>query len=131
MESAKLDSAALPRAATPASETSAGPPGRALPFSMRGAVPYGYLSPTMILIFVLMIIPIAMVVSYSFKDNVIVEQNPVFAGLANYTTVLTDPDFLTAVKNTFIFISVSTIAHLVLGLAFAMMLNSPLLGGVT
>ena len=35
-----------------------------------------------------------MVISYSFKDNVIVEQNPVFAGLANYTKVLTDPDFL-------------------------------------
>jgi multiple sugar transport system permease protein len=71
------------------------------------------------------------VVSYSFKDNVIVEQNPVFAGLANYTKVLTDPDFLAALKNTFIFISVSTIAHLVLGLAFALMLNTPLLGSVT
>jgi multiple sugar transport system permease protein len=97
----------------------------------RGAVPYAYLSPTMILLVVLMIIPIGMVVSYSFKDNVIVEQNPVFAGLANYTTVLTDPDFLAALKNTFIFITVSTVAHLVLGLIFAMMLNTPLLGGVT
>jgi multiple sugar transport system permease protein len=85
----------------------------------------------MVLIFVLMVIPIAMVVSYSFKDNVIVEQNPVFAGLANYTTVLTDPNFLAALKNTFIFITVSTVAHLVLGLTFAMMLNTPLLGGVT
>jgi multiple sugar transport system permease protein len=100
-------------------------------FSARGAAPYGYLSPTMLLIFVLMIIPIAMVVSYSFKDNVIVEQNPVFAGLANYTTVLTDPDFLVALKNTFIFIGLSTVAHLVLGLTFAMLLNTPLLGGVT
>ncbi|MEV0346720.1 sugar ABC transporter permease [Nonomuraea sp. NPDC050680] len=78
-----------------------------------------------------MIIPIAMVVSYSFKDNVIVEQNPVFAGLANYTTVLTDPNFLAALKNTFIFITLSTVAHLGLGLAFATMLNTPLLGGVT
>jgi multiple sugar transport system permease protein len=45
--------------------------------------------------------------------------------------VLTDPIFLVALKNTFIFITLSTIAHLVLGLAFAMLLNSPLLGGVT
>jgi multiple sugar transport system permease protein len=131
MEPAKLDSAAPPRATIPASGASAGAAETRRPFSLRGAVPFGYLSPTMLLIFVLMIIPIAMVVSYSFKDNVIVEQNPVFAGLANYTTVLTDPDFLAAVKNTFIFISVSTVAHLVLGLSFAMMLNSPLLGGVT
>ena len=85
----------------------------------------------MLLIFVLMVIPIAMVVNYSFKDNVIVEQNPVFAGLANYTEVLTDPNFLAALRNTFVFISLSTVVHLVLGLGFAMMLNTPWLSGVT
>ena len=47
-----------------------------------------------------------------------------FAGLANYAKVLTDPDFLAALKNTAIFITVSMVAHLVLGLAFAMMLNT-------
>jgi multiple sugar transport system permease protein len=85
----------------------------------------------MLLIVVLMVIPIVMVISYSFKDNVIVQENPVFAGFANYTKVLTDPNFLVALKNTFIFITISTVAHLVLGLAFAMMLNTPLLSGVT
>jgi multiple sugar transport system permease protein len=131
MEPAKLDYAAPPGAAAAASETPAAPRGGTRRFSARGAAPFGYLSPTMLLIFVLMVIPIAMVVSYSFKDNVIVEQNPVFTGLANYTTVLTDPNFLAALKNTFIFITVSTVAHLVLGLAFALMLNTPLLSGVT
>jgi multiple sugar transport system permease protein len=131
MERVKLDHAAPPRAAAVESETPDIPRARTRRFSARRLAPYGYLSPTMLLISVLMIIPIAMVVSYSFKDNVIVEQNPVFAGLANYTKVLTDPDFLAALKNTFIFITVSTVAHLVLGLAFAMMLNTPLLGGVT
>jgi len=97
----------------------------------RRLVPYGYLSPTATLIVVLMVVPIVMVISYSFRDNVIVQDNSVFAGFANYTKVLTDPDFLTAIKNTAVFISVSTAAHLVLGLAFAMMLNTPLLGGVT
>jgi len=97
----------------------------------RRLAPYGYLSPTLLLVVVLMVIPIVMVISYSFRDNVIVQENSVFAGLANYTKVLTDPDFLAALKNTGIFISVSTAAHLVLGLAFAMMLNTPLLGGVT
>jgi multiple sugar transport system permease protein len=97
----------------------------------RRLAPYGYLSPTLLLVVVLMVIPIVMVISYSFRDNVIVQDNSVFAGLANYTKVLTDPDFLAALRNTGIFISVSTAAHLVLGLAFAMMLNTPLLGGVT
>ena len=96
----------------------------------RRLVPYGYLSPTVLLIVVLMVIPIVMVISYSFRDNVIVQENSVFAGLANYTKVLTDADFLAAMKNTAIFISVSTAAHLVLGLGFAMMLNTSLLGGV-
>ncbi len=85
----------------------------------------------MLLIVVLMVVPIVMVISYSFRDNVIVQENSVFAGLANYTKVLTDPDFLVALKNTAVFISVSTVAHLVLGLAFAMMLNTQLLSGVT
>ncbi len=93
-------------------------------------VPYGFLSPTLILIIGLMVVPIVMVVSYSFQDNVIVERNPVFAGLANYVIVLTDPNFLVALRNTMIFIGVSTVCHLVLGLTFALMLNSPLLGGL-
>jgi len=106
-------------------------PGRPRSTLARRLVPYGYLSPTIVLIVVLMVIPIVMVISYSFRDNVIVQENSVFAGFANYTKVLTDPDFLVAIKNTAIFITVSMVAHLVLGLAFAMMLNTPLLSGVT
>lgn len=97
----------------------------------RGLIPYGYLSPTAVLITGLMVIPIVMVISYSLKDNVIVKKNPIFVGLANYTAVLTDPDFLMALKNTLIFIFVSMIAHLILGVAFAMMLNSKMLGRFT
>lgn len=98
---------------------------------LRSLIPFGYLSPTLLLIFVLMVIPIVMVISYSLRDNVIVNSNPVFTGFANYTKVLADPDFIAALKNTAIFISVSTVAHLVLGLSFAMMLNTKLLSGVT
>jgi multiple sugar transport system permease protein len=130
MEPAQADSTATPDAATLTEDTRPAVRGRR-PRVVRGLVPYGYLSPTMVLIFVLMVIPIVMVISYSFRDNVIVQQNSVFAGFANYTKVLTDPDFLVALKNTFIFIVLSMIAHLVLGLTFAMLLNTPLLSGVT
>ena len=97
----------------------------------RRLTPFGYLSPTVLLIVVLMVVPIIMVIGYSFRDNVIVQPESEFAGLANYAKVLSDPDFLAALKNTAIFITVSMVAHLVLGLAFAMMLNTKLLGGVT
>ncbi len=131
MKLADLNPTALPPEAKAESQTRAAPGGGKLRFFARSAVAYAYLSPTIILISVLMIIPIAMVVSYSFKDNVIVEDNPVLVGLANYTKVLTDPDFLVALKNTLAFITVSTAAHLVLGLTFALMLNTSLLGEVT
>ncbi|MDG4829232.1 sugar ABC transporter permease [Solwaraspora sp. WMMD1047] len=114
--------------AAPPAPTAAGRSRSAL---ARRLIPYGYLSPTVLLIVVLMVVPIVMVIGYSFRDNVIVQENSVFAGFANYTKVLTDADFLAALRNTAVFISVSTAAHLVLGLAFAMMLNTPLLGGVT
>jgi len=97
----------------------------------RRLTPFGYLSPTVLLIVVLMVVPIIMVIGYSFRDNVIVQPESEFAGLANYAKVLSDPDFLAGLKNTAIFITVSMVAHLVLGLAFAMMLNTKLLGGVT
>ncbi|WBB96712.1 MULTISPECIES: hypothetical protein [unclassified Solwaraspora] len=35
-----------------------------------------------------------MVVGYSFRDNVIVQEIPVLAGFANYTKVLTYPESL-------------------------------------
>ena len=99
--------------------------------SRRGLLPYAYVSPTVVLIVGLMVIPIIMVVSYSLQDNAIVGKNPVFIGFANYTRVLTDPDFLTALGNTLFFIVVSTVAHLILGLTFALMLNSRMLGSFT
>jgi len=131
MDFTRVDGTVAPDAVTPATETAPAAPGGRRPFTLRRLTPYGYLSPTMVLILVLMVIPILMVVSYSFKDNAIVEQNPVFTGLANYSKVLTDVNFLAALKNTFVFITLSTAAHLVLGLAFAMLLNTPLLSGAT
>lgn len=94
-------------------------------------VPFAFVSPTLALITLLTVVPILMVAGYSFMDNVIVEPNPVFVGFANYVKVLTDPAFLAALGNTFLFITFSTIVHLVLGLVFALLLNTTLLGNVT
>ena len=98
-----------------------------LPLARR-LEPYGYLSPTLVLLLVLMMVPIGMVVRYSVMDNVIVNKDPVFAAFANYVEVLTDPVFWVAVRNTGFFTGVSVVAHLVLGMAFALLLNTSLLG---
>lgn len=94
----------------------------------RRAEPYAYVAPTSALLIVLMLVPIVMVIGYSFLDNVILNKNPEVVGFDNYVAVLTDDVFRTAIANTFVFVSGSVAAHLVIGLAFAMMLNSTLLG---
>ena len=94
----------------------------------RRLAPYGFVSPTVILMFVLMLVPIVMVIGYSFMNNVIMTKHPKFVGLDNYVAILTDSVFHTALANTLIFTFASVAAHIVLGLLFAMLLNSPLLG---
>ena len=91
---------------------------------------YGFLAPTLILLLVLMVVPIVMVVGYSFMDNVILNKDPEFVGIQNYLTVLGDSGFIRAISNTLVFTVTSVVAHLVLGLTFAMLLNSELIGRV-
>lgn len=96
---------------------------------LRGRIePYAFISPTVILMAGLMLVPIVFVIVYSLFDNVITKKNPRFVGAENYLEVLTDPKFHTALGNTLIFTVGSVVAHLVLGLAFAMLLNSELIG---
>lgn len=90
--------------------------------------PYLYLLPTMTIMLVLLIIPIVMVIRYSFFDNVIINKNPVFVGLSNYAKVLGNKTFKVAVRNTLFFVGVSIIAHMFLGILFAMLLNTRYVG---
>ncbi|VXA91415.1 Carbohydrate ABC transporter membrane protein 1 (CUT1 family) [Microbacterium sp. 8M] len=108
------------------------PPGAARS-SRRGAwlAPYGFVGPTLLFIAVLAVVPIGMVIGYSLFDNVITTPDSAFVGLANYVAVITDPAFLGALGNTAWFIGLSTLVHLVLGLAFAMLLNTKMFSPVT
>lgn len=93
--------------------------------------PYVYLSPTIVLLTVLSLIPIVTVFYYSMMSNVIMEQNPVLVGLANYVDILTDKVFHRAFFNTMYFTVMSVIFHLILGLSFALLLNTRMLGATT
>jgi multiple sugar transport system permease protein len=93
----------------------------------KGLVPYVYLSPTILLLTVLSLLPIAMVFQYSLLNNVIMEKNPVFVGFANYLKLITDRVFQQAIFNTLYFTVSSVVFHLILGLTFAMLLNTKLL----
>jgi multiple sugar transport system permease protein len=100
---------------------------RTLQSVVKRLVPFAYLSPTIVLLSVLSLLPIAMVFKYSLMNNVIMEKNPIFVGLANYIELITDKVFQQAMLNTLYFTLSSVIFHLILGLTFAMLLNTKLL----
>ncbi len=87
-------------------------------------VPLLYVSPATLLFCVLMLFPMVTVVRYSLMDGAIVNKNAGFAGLENYREIFADPVFWESVGNTLYFTVMSVIFHLLIGLAFALLLNS-------
>ena len=84
----------------------------------RSLRPYGYLSPVMLFV------PIILVIGYSFFDNVLIKPHPQWVGLQNYIEVLTDPVFLKSMKNTAVFVVCNVVFHLVIGMTLALMVNA-------
>ena len=98
------------RPGSPVRPRRCGAPPRALPRRERigrALVPYAYLSPTILLLVVLMVVPIVMVIGYSLRDGAITARTSHFIGLHNYIEILTGADFRNALSNTFWFVSVS------------------------
>jgi len=92
-------------------------------------VPFAYLSPTILLLTVLSLIPIGIVFYYSLMNNVIITTDaPVFVGISNYVEIVSDSVFLQALRNTLYLTIMSVIVHLILGLSFAMLLNTKVVG---
>lgn len=92
--------------------------------SRRAIVPYLYVAPAVALFFLLMLFPMAMVFRYSLLEGAILSPVPVFVGLENFRTIFADPVFRQAIAQTLYFTVMSVFFHLVIGLAFALMLNS-------
>ncbi|EGG90462.1 hypothetical protein HMPREF0491_02807 [Lachnospiraceae oral taxon 107 str. F0167] len=90
----------------------------------KKSAPYRYLLPTITLMIVFMVVPIFMVVTYSFADKAVISKNPSFVGLENYYKLFKDSNYWKSVYNTIIFVAVSVIAHMVIGMLFAILLNS-------
>lgn len=80
------------------------------------------LAPALIVILGVALLPVLATVYLSFHDASVAKTGA-FTGLANYRTLLTDPDFRTAAQNTAIFTLVSVILEFLLGLAAALALH--------
>ncbi|MCG8480225.1 MAG: sugar ABC transporter permease [Spirochaetales bacterium] len=90
----------------------------------RIVAPYMFMAPTYILLALLMVLPMVMVVRFSLMDNVIVNREPIFVGFRNFAAVFANETFRISVGNTLYFTVMSILFHLVIGLAFALLLNS-------
>ena len=90
----------------------------------KKASPYLYLSPTLLVMLVLLVVPIGLVIYYSFLNNAIVVKEPTYVALDNYNKLISDRHFWASIQNTAFFVIFSVVGHLALGLGFSMLLNS-------
>ncbi|GAA5156741.1 sugar ABC transporter permease [Pseudonocardia eucalypti] len=116
---------APPREAAPGA---APPKPKAVPAWRRGLRPY-VLSLPAVLIIVGILYPFALGAYYAFLNYAAVVPNPVFVGLRNFGTVLSDPAFWSSVRVTLVYAVSATVAETVLGIGIALLLNRSSLVG--
>ncbi|GLS17802.1 sugar ABC transporter permease [Labrys miyagiensis] len=90
----------------------------------RAAAPYLYLSPSLLILGLLMLLPMVTVITYSFQNSAILRRDPSFAGLKHYQAIFNDPVFWASLGHTLYFTCMSVIFHMIIGMVFALMLNS-------
>lgn len=79
----------------------------------------GYLGPALLLIAGGLLIPGLMTIRASFGDN----QGEGFVGLANFATIFTDPQFITVLFNTFLWVLLVPLIATALGLVYAVLVD--------
>lgn len=90
----------------------------------RKVAPYLYLSPSLIVVGLLMLLPMGMVITYSFQESAVLRPDTSFAGFKHYRAIFGDEVFWASLWHTLYFTIASVVMHMTIGLAFALMLNS-------
>lgn len=91
--------------------------------------PWLYTAPALILIVAVMLVPLALGISYAFRDIKLL--NPFgggFVGLQHFEELSRDPSFRTALVNTLWWTGASVLFQFVFGLILALLLNQPFRG---
>ncbi|MGQ7844673.1 carbohydrate ABC transporter permease [Granulosicoccus sp. 3-233] len=91
---------------------------------LRQATPYWFLLPGLFILGTLLSVPLYKVIEYSLYDNVIIEPDPTFVGLQNYSDMLGDSGYWSALFNTAVFTIGSVLGHLLVGTILAMLVNA-------
>lgn len=87
------------------------------------------MAPSVVLLFIWMIVPLVMTLWFSLQRyNLLDPSSNSFAGLDNYTFLLTDPTLLHALQNTILLVVGVLAATIVFGVACAVALDAPFPG---
>lgn len=98
-------------------------------FRSRRQAAWGMLSPTLVILALLGIVPFVYVLFYGVFDwNILAPIGRVFTGLGNYRRLVADPDFLRSLGRGLIFIALITSIQLPLGYGIAVLLNRRFIG---
>jgi multiple sugar transport system permease protein len=91
------------------------------------ASPYLLILPSVILMSVIILVPLVRGILMSFNEVDIINQGKMqFVGLKNYITLLDDPVFFTAIRNTMVWTLGVVFFQYVIGLSVALLLNEPI-----
>jgi multiple sugar transport system permease protein len=97
----------------------------------RKVAPYLYIAPSIALFALLMLYPMVAVFRYSMLDGAILKPDPQFVWFDNFIEIFSDPVFRLSIGNTLYFSIMSVVFHVIVGLSFALMLNSERISPVT
>jgi multiple sugar transport system permease protein len=93
----------------------------------KHCAPYLLVCPILLLLGVILIAPELIALAYSFSRFTLGE-TPTFVGLGNYVQVLRDPSFWQSSRITVLFVLVTVSGQLLLGFAFALLMNREFVG---
>ena len=93
------------------------------------AEPWLYASPSILLIAAILLVPLAIGISYAFRDIQLLDPfSGGYVGIAHFRELWLDENFWNALSNTFVWTFVSVILQFIFGLILALMLNRPFPG---
>ena len=89
---------------------------------------YALLAPTLVLLTILILYPVASAVYISLTNTAFINPTPIFVGLDNYRSVLASPVFVQILANSLIWTVGVVVFQFVVGMATAILLNQPFAG---
>lgn len=98
-------------------------PPRRLGAQLPGWIGYALAAPSIFLLFVLLILPIAVTIVLSFTDYRFGNLDYAFVGLENYAELADDRGFWRALRNTFTYVAIVVPGSVFLGLFLAVVIN--------